>query len=109
MEQWLRLYSLALAGGNQIRKVRELCDELLGPIVQSETAGDEAMIDEVINPGVIIPLREGAHQPIAGWKPRLLGLRKRQLLKQVVLPSLATNRSLQRLLAEYLDMLNGMV
>ena len=38
-----------------------------------------------------------------------LNSRKRQLLKQVVLPSLATNRSLQRLLAEYLDMLNGMV
>ena len=36
-----------------------------------------------------------------------LGLSKRELLKHTVLPSLATNRALQRLLAEYLETLEA--
>ena len=35
----------------------------------------------------------------------MIGLSKRELLRDVVLPSLATNRSLQRILEEYIEQL----
>lgn len=36
-----------------------------------------------------------------GWKPTILGLHKRRLLKTILLPIVAQNRSLQRLIAEF--------
>ena len=45
--------------------------------------------------------------PISGWSPRAAGLCKRTLLREVVLPSLATNRALQRIIAEYIEQLDA--
>ena len=70
-----------------VRAIRELCDELLGPL---ELAGDG---DDAADG--------------SGWSPRVLGLSKRSLLAEVVLPALATNRALQRVLAEYLENLGA--
>lgn len=83
-KEWLRLYSLALAQQQAVLRARELCDDLLGPLEPAAASS-------------------GAAAP--AWEPTVLGLSKRALLKEVVLPSLATNRALQRLLSEYLESL----
>ena len=48
------------------------------------------------------------HGAAASWEPEVLGIPKRQLLREVVLPALSTNRALQRLLAEYVEMLQSL-
>jgi hypothetical protein len=42
-----------------------------------------------------------------GWSPTVAGVRKLDLLQETVLPALATNRHLQRILAEYLEMVQA--
>ena len=86
--EWLRLYALALAQQHAVRRARELCDDLLGPL---DAAASGA----------------GAAAAPFAWQPAVLGLSKRELLKHTVLPSLATNRARQRLLAEYLETLEA--
>ena len=68
--------------------VRELCDELLGPL---EQPADGARAD-------------GA----PAWEPNVAGLSKRELLRDTVLPALSSNRALQRLLSEYVEQLNSL-
>ena len=78
----LALYARALAqpGAAADARVRELCSELLGPI-DAAAAAD------------------------AAWEPKVLGHDKRKLLGETVLPALATNRGLQKLIEEYAEML----
>ena len=94
--EWLRLYALALAQQHAVRRARELCDDLLGPL---DAAASGAASGAASAAGA-------AAAPLA-WQPAVLGLSKRELLKHTVLPSLATNRALQRLLAEYLESLEA--
>ena len=87
-KEWLRTYANALGEQVAMRPqltgaVHELCDELLGPLDVAEKAEG----------------KEGV------WSPKVIGLSKRELLRDVVLPSLATNRSLQRILEEYIEQL----
>ena len=87
-KEWLRTYANALGEQVAMRPqltgaVHELCDELLGPLDVAEKAEE----------------KEGV------WSPKVIGLSKRELLRDVVLPSLATNRSLQRILEEYIEQL----
>ena len=42
------------------------------------------------------------------WASTIAGLCKRTLLREVVLPALATNRSLQRILSEYVECLGAL-
>ena len=98
--EWLRLYALALAQQHAVLRVRELCDHLLGPldaldIAAAATAGA----------GAVAAGGEGGG---GAWDPAVLGLSKRELLKETVLPALATNRALQRLLSEYLETLQSL-
>ena len=90
--QWLRAYATTLGQHMAVRPVRELCDELLGPI-DAPSAGSAA---------ADAPSGE-TPAPSMRWSPRVLGLCKRTLLREVVLPALATNRALQRILSEYVE------
>ena len=87
--EWLRLYAHNLAQHGSIRAVRELCDELLGPIVP---AGE-------------VDTRDSSAS--ATWEAEVGGLSKRALLKEKVLPCLIGKRSLQRVVAEYIEMLKA--
>lgn len=78
-----------------VRQVHELCDELLGPLDQPS----EPMAE---NP----PPTAGCSGAM-GWCPTVVGLSKRGLLRDVVLPALASNRALQRVLAEYIEQLGA--
>ena len=75
-----------------IAKVRELCEELLGP-PQSRGEGAAGAAAEA-------PAEAAAQ----GWEPETLGLSKRTLLKEVVLPTVAAHSRIsayQRLVSEY--------
>ena len=85
--EWARLYATALARQAAVRQVREFCDELIGPLDA--------------------PLEQAAGGASA-WEAEVLGIPKRQLLREVVLPALSANRALQRLLAEYVEMLQSL-
>ena len=101
--EWLRLYALALAQQHAVRRARELCDDLLGPL---DAAASGAASGAASAAGAAASGAGAAAAPLA-WQPAVLGLSKRELLKHTVLPSLATNRALQRLLAEYLETLEA--
>jgi protein HIRA/HIR1 len=40
------------------------------------------------------------------WDPFILGMRKHKLLREDILPSMASNRKVQRLLNEFMDLLS---
>lgn len=79
-----------------IAKVRELCEELLGP-PQSRGEGAAGAAAEA-------PAAAAARALAQGWEPETLGLSKRTLLKEVVLPTVAAHSRIsayQRLVSEY--------
>ncbi|XP_063967555.1 protein HIRA-like [Lytechinus pictus] len=76
---WILTYARYLVQEECEGRLRELCNDLLGPFYQ----GDQ---------------EEG------GWQSSILGLSKRGLLKDI-LPILGTNLKLQRLYSEYEDQL----
>jgi protein HIRA/HIR1 len=94
--EWLRMYAAALGKDLAVRQVRELCDELLGPIHFGDVDALAADVEAADGASPPVPLR---------WLPTVAGLCKRTLLREVVLPALANNRSLQRVLAEYIEQL----
>ncbi|XP_024539552.1 protein HIRA isoform X1 [Selaginella moellendorffii] len=70
-------------------RLRELCEDLLGPLFVPDS---EPCYDS---------------QPTTStWESYVLGMKKRELLKNEVLPAMASNRAVQRLLNEFLDMLS---
>lgn len=83
----MRLYSTTLARHAAVRQVREFCDDLIGPLDgMSWSPSFERLSGDM-------------------WEPEVVGISKRQLLKEVVLPALSANRGLQRVLSEYIEML----
>jgi hypothetical protein len=90
------MYAAALGKDLAVRQVRELCDELLGPIHFGDVDALAADVEAADGASPPVPLR---------WLPTVAGLCKRTLLREVVLPALANNRSLQRVLAEYIEQL----
>ena len=90
LRRWLPVYAAHLATDNQLVRLRELLTELLGPAHWAEPQGLGA---DARGPG--------------GWAPRLLGESKRELLRSVVLPAVATSRAAQRLCAEFVDLAAG--
>lgn len=63
-------------------RLRELCEELLGPVRRCGEAGDQAEA------------------------PRVLGLDTRKLLRNDVLREMSRNRMHQRLVSEFQELLN---
>jgi protein HIRA/HIR1 len=90
LRRWLPAYAAQLATDNQLARLRELLTELLGPAHWAEPQG---LATDARGPG--------------GWAPRLLGESKRELLRGLVLPAVATSRAAQRLCAEFVDLAAG--
>ncbi|XP_033974150.1 protein HIRA isoform X2 [Trematomus bernacchii] len=74
---WLLIYTRFLVNEGSEFRLRELCKELLGPVHKSAATA---------------------------WEPTTLGLRKRELLREV-LPVIVENLRFQRLFTEYQDQL----
>ncbi|XP_071381035.1 protein HIRA isoform X1 [Centroberyx affinis] len=74
---WLLIYARFLVNEGSEYRLRELCKELLGPVHKSAATA---------------------------WEPTTLGLRKRELLREL-LPVIGQNLRFQRLFTEYQDQL----
>ncbi|XP_022872287.1 protein HIRA isoform X3 [Olea europaea var. sylvestris] len=68
-------------------RLREVCESFLGPpIGMTESPSSD------VNAGA--------------WDPCVLGMKKRKLLREDILPAMASNRKVQRLLNEFMDLLS---
>jgi len=82
---WLLTYARHLTTDGDTTRLTELCHSLLGPPVLTST-----------------------RVPGKNWEPTVLGLSKRELLREL-LPIMSTNRSLQRLVVQFREGLDGVV
>ncbi|XP_022985643.1 protein HIRA-like isoform X1 [Cucurbita maxima] len=85
--QWLLSYIRFLAREADESRLREVCESLLGP--PTGMAGDAS-----------------ADSKNQAWDPCVLGMRKHKLLREDILPAMASNRKVQRLLNEFMDLLS---
>ncbi|XWS71484.1 hypothetical protein CRYUN_Cryun03dG0141800 [Craigia yunnanensis] len=81
--QSLLSYIRFLARETDESRLREVCESFLGP--------PTGMASDSKNPA---------------WDPYVLGMRKHKLLREDVLPAMASNRKVQRLLNEFMDLLS---
>ncbi|XP_054811410.1 protein HIRA isoform X3 [Prosopis cineraria] len=84
--QCLLSYVRFLAREADESRLREVCESFLGP---PTGMGEEAS--------------SGAKN--LAWDPFVLGMKKHKLLREDILPSMASNRKVQRLLNEFMDLL----
>ncbi|XP_021716394.1 protein HIRA-like isoform X1 [Chenopodium quinoa] len=84
--QCLMSYVRYLAREADESRLREVCESFLGP---PTGMGGAAIAD-----------------PNIAWDPSVLGLKKHKLLREDILPALASNRKVQRLLNEFMDLLS---
>ncbi|KAI3883688.1 hypothetical protein MKW92_038814, partial [Papaver armeniacum] len=66
-------------------RLREVCEGFLGPPTGMAESTDPK------NPA---------------WDPTILGMRKHKLLREDILPAMASNRKVQRLVNEFMDLLS---
>ncbi|OAY81950.1 Protein HIRA [Ananas comosus] len=85
--QCLLSYIRFLAREADESRLREFCESFLGPPI--------SMIEAA-----------SADPKISAWDPDILGMKKHKLLREDVLPAMATNRKVQRLLNEFTDLLS---
>lgn len=85
--QCLLSYIRFLARETDESRLREVCESFLGPPMGMVDAASSDMK----NPS---------------WDPDVLGMKKHKLLREDILPSMATNRKVQRLLNEFVDLLS---
>ncbi|KAL4452249.1 hypothetical protein ABPG75_007911 [Micractinium tetrahymenae] len=90
--RWLLAYARFLAEQADAGRLAELCSSLLGVDSSGGGDGDSEMGDAA-----------GGGPP--AWRPEVLGLPKRELLREV-LKEMSRNRSLQRTTQTYLDALS---
>ena len=93
--RWLAAYARHLTADADEAALRELCMELLGPPRRVVAAGEAAAAAAAA----------GKADEEEAWAPTVLGLSKRTLLQQHVLPAIGANRQVQRLLGELNDLL----
>ncbi|CAL4958672.1 unnamed protein product [Urochloa decumbens] len=86
--QCLLSYVRFLAREADESRLREVCESFLGPPV--------GMVGSVSSMDPKNPV----------WDPDVLGMKKHKLLKEDILPSMASNRKVQRLLNEFMDLLS---
>ncbi|XP_020527302.1 protein HIRA isoform X2 [Amborella trichopoda] len=85
--QCLLSYIRFLAREADESRLREVCESFIGP----PTGMVESNSSETNNPT---------------WDPYVLGMKKHKLLKEDILPAMASNRKVQRLLNEFMDLLS---
>ncbi|KAI8053058.1 WD40-repeat-containing domain protein [Syncephalis plumigaleata] len=93
--RWLLNYARRLSTDSLVNKAEELCRELLGPSYANTTDFTIASSDAQSTSTPTPQLKSSSH-----WEPIVCGLRKHDLL-QAILPILANNRSLQRVVQEF--------
>ncbi|TVU10554.1 hypothetical protein EJB05_44095 [Eragrostis curvula] len=86
--QCLLSYIRFLAREADESRLREVCESFLGPPMGM--VGSASSVDPQ-NPS---------------WDPDILGMKKHNLLREDILPSMASNRKVQRLLNEFMDLLS---
>jgi len=94
-KRWVTAYAEYLATEGDERTLRELCVSLLGPprpLSPAEKSASES---------AGLQLQDG----LGPWKPTVLGLDKRALLRDEVMKAIAQGGNTQRLLAELLELL----
>ncbi|GAB2285544.1 hypothetical protein Dimus_019991 [Dionaea muscipula] len=84
--QCLLSYVRFLAREADESRLREVCESFLGP----PTGMAEAVSSD---------------PKITTWDPSVLGMKKHKLLREDILPAMASNRKVQRLLSEFMDIL----
>ncbi|CAK4483900.1 unnamed protein product [Aphanomyces euteiches] len=72
---WLKVYTRHLSTDGDVLRLEEICKVLLGPMSATASTTD--------------------------WEFNILDMPKRHVLQTVVLPQMATNRVLQRLVQKY--------
>ncbi|KAJ4828046.1 hypothetical protein Tsubulata_028118 [Turnera subulata] len=85
--QCLLSYIRFLAREADESRLREVCESFLGPPTGMTEAG-------------------ASDAQSLAWDPCVLGMRKHKLLREDILPAMATNRKVQRLLNEFMDLLS---
>ncbi|KAG6433091.1 hypothetical protein SASPL_104698 [Salvia splendens] len=84
--QCLLSYVRFLAREADDSRLREVCENFLGPPIGMAESGSDAK------------------SPV--WDPSILGMNKHKLLCEDILPAMASNRKVQRLLNEFMDLLS---
>ncbi|KAL8496382.1 hypothetical protein ACS0TY_020191 [Phlomoides rotata] len=84
--QCLLSYIRFLAREADESRLREVCESFLGPPI--------GMIES------------GSEPKTPAWDPSILGMNKHKLLQEDILPAMASNRKVQRLLNEFMDLLS---
>ena len=96
---WLQAYCTRLCESSDIPRLEALCKSLLGPVAVT-TKATRMQLDalqereESIADSASTEIKEDG---LSEWQPVVLGIDKRKLLAETVLPILAKNRELQRL------------
>ncbi|PKA60543.1 Protein HIRA [Apostasia shenzhenica] len=83
--QCLLAYIRFLAREADESRLREVCESFLGPPTG---------------------MAEAAFSDTKTWDPCVLGMKKHKLLREDILPAMASNRKVQRLLNEFMDLLS---
>ena len=116
--RWLGVYTRHLAKDADETRLRELCKELLGPRRRwAPPSSDPTTTSQSPppSPSALTTTSQGSLETSTApppsdphaWEPTVLGLSKRKLLQDHVLPAIGTNRAVQRLLSEFSDMLQA--
>ncbi|XP_017606474.1 protein HIRA isoform X2 [Gossypium arboreum] len=92
--------SLALKSPNEYRQ------GLLSYIRFLAREADESRLREVCESFLGPPTGMASDSKIPAWDPYVLGMRKHKLLREDILPAMASNRKVQRLLNEFMDLLS---
>ncbi|KAE8682443.1 Protein HIRA [Hibiscus syriacus] len=90
--------SLALESPNEYRQ------GLLSYIRFLAREADESRLREVCESFLGPPTGMGSDSKNPAWDPYVLGMRKHKLLREDILPAMACNRKVQRLLNEFMDL-----
>ncbi|PRQ32233.1 putative transcription factor WD40-like family [Rosa chinensis] len=85
--QCLLSYIRFLAREADESRLREVCESFLGP--------PTGMMENT-----------SLHSKNLAWDPCVLGMRKHKLLREEILPAMASNRKVQRLLNEFMDLIS---
>ncbi|OMO49494.1 hypothetical protein CCACVL1_30986 [Corchorus capsularis] len=92
--------SLALKSPNEYRQ------SLLSYIRFLAREADESRLREVCESFYGPPTGMASDSKNPAWDPYVLGMRKHKLLREDILPAMASNRKVQRLLNEFMDLLS---
>uniref|UniRef100_A0AAV1TER0 Protein HIRA n=1 Tax=Peronospora matthiolae TaxID=2874970 RepID=A0AAV1TER0_9STRA len=92
---WIEAYVRFLTVDEDAVRLDELCAEMMGPFHALSTASPD---------NGITPTRRVSES--SKWDPMVLNVGKRNLLKTSILPTIAANRALQRVVTKYQTMLS---